>query len=268
MLGKWGLDAKQTILKARLITMSKYYDNWRAEKHSCRVCGWQGLGSELRQGEMFEALFEINCPKCGERVDVIELPTIEESRANWHKVSPADRAVIEVIEARMRSQHLARPRSTIWLVASWVGGIFAFFALVLIFVFIGDFLGVPTAHVLDKAVGSWVDGNYYESDSSTTSFGMSSAIFALVLSIWAGRAMYYKAWNGGLAPRSLLTLHTWLYACMTLMFAGAILDLAMRSVHGAHADLIQLIFQCLITCGVVWAWHQWWKNRADSRAKK
>lgn len=95
--------------------MPKYYDKWRSAMHTCRACGWQGLGSELQQGEMFDALFEVDCPKCGERVTVVELPTIEESRANWQKVSPVDRAVVALVQAHMRAQHLARRRSTVTL---------------------------------------------------------------------------------------------------------------------------------------------------------
>ena len=58
------------------------------------------LGSELEQGELFDALYEVDCPQCRERVTVITFPTLEESRANWDKVSEIDKRVVEFAEKR------------------------------------------------------------------------------------------------------------------------------------------------------------------------
>ena len=42
--------------------MSLNYYTYKDVPYACDHCGWRGKGSELEQGEMFEALFELNCP--------------------------------------------------------------------------------------------------------------------------------------------------------------------------------------------------------------
>lgn len=78
--------------------MADYYGKWKEDSYVCDKCGWKGRGEEGAQGEMFSELFEIECPSCGRRLDVVLYPTIEESRANWEKVSDADKAMIEARE--------------------------------------------------------------------------------------------------------------------------------------------------------------------------
>lgn len=41
---------------------------------------------------------EFDCPKCGQAVLLISYPTIEESRANWEKLSDAERQHVEAAE--------------------------------------------------------------------------------------------------------------------------------------------------------------------------
>jgi hypothetical protein len=78
--------------------MPKYYDNWKQESITCKKCGWQGLGDTCERGEFFEALFELCCPKCGETLQMVSLPTIQESEANWDALSEADKLVVNAVE--------------------------------------------------------------------------------------------------------------------------------------------------------------------------
>ena len=81
---------------------SKRPDYYTYKKHiyQCKKCDWQGLGSELQQGEMFDALFELDCPSCSETVTFVSYPTIDESRANWDHLSDRERANLERVVSR------------------------------------------------------------------------------------------------------------------------------------------------------------------------
>lgn len=80
--------------------MSNYYDNWREEEFDCPACKWHGPGSALSFGDYTWEAAERLCPVCEECITVVLHPTIEESRANWDKVSEWDRKNIEAAEAR------------------------------------------------------------------------------------------------------------------------------------------------------------------------
>jgi hypothetical protein len=80
--------------------MPAYYDDWRERKYACANCDWRGRGEDLVRGETFADLFEVDCPKCAGRITTISFPTLDESRKNWDKVSPADRLVVQLTEAR------------------------------------------------------------------------------------------------------------------------------------------------------------------------
>jgi hypothetical protein len=59
--------------------MSNYY-SYQSETYQCRHCGWSGPGTEVLQGEVFEAGFEVDCPKCHETFrGLIVFPTIEDA---------------------------------------------------------------------------------------------------------------------------------------------------------------------------------------------
>jgi hypothetical protein len=60
-----------------------------------------GTGSELSRGEIWGEGEELNCPECYASIDFLEFPTIEESRANWDKLSEPERKKIEHTEARL-----------------------------------------------------------------------------------------------------------------------------------------------------------------------
>jgi hypothetical protein len=80
--------------------MPAYYDNWREAEYLCENCKWHGRGKDLAHGETFADLYEVDCPKCSGRIGTITYPTLDESRQNWDKVSPADRLVVQLVEAR------------------------------------------------------------------------------------------------------------------------------------------------------------------------
>lgn len=82
--------------------MANYYSGWREHQYECPKCTWTGTGEACATGGMFQDLWEIECPKCGERLDVIQYPTIEEIRANWDKASEADKAQVLAREAFLK----------------------------------------------------------------------------------------------------------------------------------------------------------------------
>jgi hypothetical protein len=45
----------------------------------------------------------MHCPRCGKRLFVVTFPTVEECRANWDKVDPAMRAMVEARELFLES---------------------------------------------------------------------------------------------------------------------------------------------------------------------
>lgn len=57
--------------------MSKYYE-YENEKFHCSNCGWTGKGTQAKQGELFSALFELDCPNCHEVVGKVSFPTFAE----------------------------------------------------------------------------------------------------------------------------------------------------------------------------------------------
>lgn len=57
---------------------SRYY-RFKSETFRCKKCKWEGLGSALKTGELFESLFELDCPQCHAVVDHISYPTAEET---------------------------------------------------------------------------------------------------------------------------------------------------------------------------------------------
>ena len=79
--------------------MRNYYDNWQNEDFDCPKCKWHGPGSALVLGDYNWESAERLCPVCEELITVVLHPTIEESRANWDKVSEWDRRNIEAAEA-------------------------------------------------------------------------------------------------------------------------------------------------------------------------
>lgn len=81
--------------------ISLNYYTYKEESFSCNRCGWNGKGANLEQGEMFDALFELDCPACHEKLTFISYPTTTEARANWDRLPEVDRMQVEIIERRL-----------------------------------------------------------------------------------------------------------------------------------------------------------------------
>ena len=79
--------------------MPSYYDDWKDANYKCANCSWSGIGRELPRGETFRDLFEVECPKCGARLGTI-IPYPGRISQEWDRVSPADRALVELAESR------------------------------------------------------------------------------------------------------------------------------------------------------------------------
>jgi hypothetical protein len=89
-----------------------YYDSWRAAEVDCPDCKWHGHGEALFLGEPFQDLFELDCPKCGKTIAIVGWPTLEESRANWSKLSESQRKEVEERErflAEVERRELRKP---------------------------------------------------------------------------------------------------------------------------------------------------------------
>lgn len=86
-------------VKATMTQMASYYDGWRNTAYSCTECGWAGSGSALKVGEVFDALAEFGCPACRHTLLLVSHPTIQESRANWDRLTDQQRRQVEEIEA-------------------------------------------------------------------------------------------------------------------------------------------------------------------------
>lgn len=76
------------------------YYIYKAAQFACTHCAWIGEGSELEEGEILDAMFEVNCPACHTNLSYVSFPSIAEARANWANLSGAERIQIESIERR------------------------------------------------------------------------------------------------------------------------------------------------------------------------
>ena len=59
--------------------MESYFGDWSTRNWECTNCGWSGLGDDAAI-ELFDELFELNCPSCDSRFDLISFPTSSEIR--------------------------------------------------------------------------------------------------------------------------------------------------------------------------------------------
>lgn len=59
------------------------YREFKQGSITCLKCGWQGRGSEMHVGEVFEGgqISEYHCPKCGEYWGAVPWPMIDEGEA-------------------------------------------------------------------------------------------------------------------------------------------------------------------------------------------
>ena len=76
--------------------MSDYFSSWRIRGYTCTQCTWVGTGEDASQ-ELFAELFELNCPECDARLDLILFPTEAEIQAAAETGHPE---AVEMLENR------------------------------------------------------------------------------------------------------------------------------------------------------------------------
>jgi hypothetical protein len=82
--------------------MTAYYSDWKTQPYQCRACAWSGTGEDCQQGELLSDMVELCCPSCGEKTGSVMLPTLEESRQNWDRLSDTDKMVVKMVEFRQK----------------------------------------------------------------------------------------------------------------------------------------------------------------------
>ena len=145
--------------------------------------------------------------------------------------------------------------------SAWFIGVTAFLFVGVCVGIIGDLVGVPAYVYHATPVGYWVDSEYAETDSTTTAFGMSVMLLAIVFGVWAGRATFFRSVGAGFSSKGKFTFLAWLMAAVVLCVAGALVDLAFHSVHSSFGSYLRWFIEVAIAAGVGWSCYQWWKNR-------
>lgn len=93
--------------------MPRYYSAYEFDRETATLdcaCGWQGpaTGASI---ELFDALYELECPRCDARLAVVGLPThdqVREAAATGNESAQRDLVDVERIEARhARASRLA-----------------------------------------------------------------------------------------------------------------------------------------------------------------
>lgn len=81
--------------------MSSIFDyyQYRKQNHSCVKCGWVGSGENLEIGEVFDTLYEVECPHCHTYLGCVPNPTIEEARKHWSELPDHEKHQLEMLEA-------------------------------------------------------------------------------------------------------------------------------------------------------------------------
>ena len=51
---------------------------YKKHQYHCDNCDWNGKGEVLKQGDLYEEGFEVNCPECKELLELVVFPTIAE----------------------------------------------------------------------------------------------------------------------------------------------------------------------------------------------
>lgn len=78
--------------------MSFSWHTYKDLHFGCKHCSWQGAGEYLEFGEEFDQLIELDCPSCHTKVTFVMYPTLADSRANWDRLSDAEKAQVESLE--------------------------------------------------------------------------------------------------------------------------------------------------------------------------
>lgn len=88
----------------------KYYD-WHHGTQTCRKCGWSGLGSETKLGEVFDQGSEYDCPACGEKMSYVMWPLVSETKDD-PRASDTDRKQADVLDDWQERVVAAQLKST------------------------------------------------------------------------------------------------------------------------------------------------------------
>lgn len=59
-----------------VVSIENYFSDWKQRSWTCPGCAWEGTGAQAAE-ELFNELFEINCPSCDARLATVLLPTTE-----------------------------------------------------------------------------------------------------------------------------------------------------------------------------------------------
>lgn len=93
--------------------MPQYYSAYEFDRETATLdcaCGWHGPASDASI-ELFDALYELECPRCDARLAVVGLPThdqVREAAAAGNESAKRDLVDVERIEARRaRASRLA-----------------------------------------------------------------------------------------------------------------------------------------------------------------
>jgi hypothetical protein len=148
---------------------------------------------------------------------------------------------------------------------AWIVGIITFLAVGLGLAFLGDALGVSISIDLDRPTTITHGSGPYSYDeevtSLTTSYGYTSGVFAFLIGLWTGQAVYVQHWNAGFTKKGWYSFFAWLIALTALMVVSVLVHLAFRSFNSAFASYIRMFIELGAVLGIGWACHQWFKNR-------
>lgn len=75
------------------------YYQYKKQSHTCPKCGWVGSGASLEIGEVFDILYEVECPHCHAYLGCVPNPTIEQAREHWSELPDHEKHQLEMIEA-------------------------------------------------------------------------------------------------------------------------------------------------------------------------
>jgi hypothetical protein len=62
-----------------VVSVEDYFSDWKERIWICAGCGWTGTGDQAAE-ELFNELFEVNCPACNARLATVLFPTTDSIR--------------------------------------------------------------------------------------------------------------------------------------------------------------------------------------------
>lgn len=86
------------------------YYHYKTAAVTCSNCNWNGLGSQLKIGEHYSALFELDCPKCDHKVAMVGMPSFEEVLKDGTDKEKEE--VLKSIEESERQKNLELTRAS------------------------------------------------------------------------------------------------------------------------------------------------------------